>query len=149
MIQDFIRGVIGGFVIVYSAYLGHQYALASSGKKRRIIINNCYGGFSLSQKAIDELRKRHHLPVRLNEHGLEVEERYLRDDPIFIDTIEEMGKEAWGKNARLAVVEIPYDVEWRIEDYDGKEYVAERHRVWHAKETVEEEVFELLETEAE
>ena len=34
-------------------------------------------------------------------------------------------------NANLKMVEIPDDVEWEIADYDGKEWVAEKHRTWH------------------
>ena len=27
-------------------------------------------------------------------------------------------------------VEIPDDVEWQIEEYDGSEWIAEKHRIW-------------------
>ena len=30
----------------------------------------------------------------------------------------------------LKVVEIPDDVEWEIEEYDGNEWVSEVHRCW-------------------
>jgi len=30
----------------------------------------------------------------------------------------------------LAIVEIPDDVEYTIEEYDGNEHVAEAHRTW-------------------
>jgi len=29
------------------------------------------------------------------------------------------------------VLEIPDDVEFTIEDYDGSEHIAETHRTWH------------------
>ena len=32
--------------------------------------------------------------------------------------------------AKLKIVEIPDDVEWIIEEYDGKEWIAEDHRRW-------------------
>lgn len=32
--------------------------------------------------------------------------------------------------AKLKVVEIPDDVDWEVEDYDGVEWIAEKHRVW-------------------
>ena len=41
-----------------------------------------------------------------------------------------MGEHSWGPHAELLVVEIPDDVEWYIEEYDGREWIAERHRVW-------------------
>jgi hypothetical protein len=28
------------------------------------------------------------------------------------------------------VIEIPDDVEWEVEEYDGLEWVAEKHRTW-------------------
>jgi hypothetical protein len=31
----------------------------------------------------------------------------------------------------LKVVEIPDGVKWQIEEYDGSEWVAEKHRTWH------------------
>ena len=54
-----------------------------------------------------------------------------RDDPILIQVIEELGDAANGDHAELAIVEIPDDVEWEISEYDGREHVAEKHRVWY------------------
>lgn len=53
-----------------------------------------------------------------------------RDDPVLIRVIEEMGKDADSDYSALKIVEIPEDVSWHIEDYDGQEWVAEDHRVW-------------------
>ena len=53
-----------------------------------------------------------------------------RDDPVLVQVVEELGKEANGEFAALAVVEIPDDVKWQIEEYDGNEWVAEQHRTW-------------------
>ena len=41
-----------------------------------------------------------------------------------------MEEDAWGCCSRLKVVEIPDGIEWQIEEYDGKEWVAETHRTW-------------------
>ena len=54
-----------------------------------------------------------------------------RDDPDLIAVVRELGDEANGNHATLRVIEIPDDVEWEIEEYDGQEWVAERHRTWH------------------
>lgn len=54
----------------------------------------------------------------------------LRNDPALIRVIEEMGELASGRFAKLAVVEIPDDVKFTIEEYDGVEWVAEEHRTW-------------------
>ena len=53
-----------------------------------------------------------------------------RNDPILVQVVEELGEEANGKHATLKVVEIPDDIEWYIEEYDGCERVAEKHRTW-------------------
>jgi len=53
-----------------------------------------------------------------------------RSDPDLIKVIEELGDEANGGCARIRIVDIPDDVEWEIQDYDGYEWVAEKHRKW-------------------
>lgn len=53
-----------------------------------------------------------------------------RDDPILIQVIEELGELADGRHARLKIVEIPDDVEWQIDEYDGNEWISETHRTW-------------------
>lgn len=53
-----------------------------------------------------------------------------RDDPALTATVEALGERANSQYAHLAVIEIPDDVEWTIEEYDGMEWVAEKHRTW-------------------
>lgn len=53
-----------------------------------------------------------------------------RDDPALVQVVEELGDRANGSAASLKVVEIPDDVEWYIEEYDGSEWVSEAHRTW-------------------
>ena len=53
-----------------------------------------------------------------------------RNDPFLVQVVEEMGDKAWGRYAKLAIVEIPDDVPWIIEENDGMEWVAEKHRTW-------------------
>jgi len=55
-----------------------------------------------------------------------------RDDPLLIKCVKELGsKKASGSCAELSIVEIPDDIEWSIEEYDGKEWVAESHRTFY------------------
>ena len=54
----------------------------------------------------------------------------VRDDPVLIQVVRELGTKANAPVAKLKIVEIPVSVEWQIEEYDGKEWVAERHRTW-------------------
>ncbi len=93
---------------------------------KKIVINKCFGGFSLSVKA---MKLYHELK------GIPLEELFYdrcidRDDPILVRVVEELGKEASGSYARLKIVEIPDDIEWEIDEYDGQEWVSERHRRW-------------------
>ena len=57
-----------------------------------------------------------------------------RDDPVLVQIVETMGVQAAsGGFSQLAIVEIPDDVAadgWIIQDYDGVEWVAEKHRTW-------------------
>jgi hypothetical protein len=113
----------------------------------KIVINKCYGGFGLSQAALERLRELG-VPVvdyRNNDQeygsvifrgGMSQGRDYLwgytpeRNDPLLLQVLEELGKDAWGSFAKLEVVEIPDDVEWGIQEYDGVEWVAEAHRTW-------------------
>lgn len=58
------------------------------------------------------------------------DEGIARDDPALVRVVEELGAKANGEYAELRIVEIPDDVEWQIEEYDGSEHVAEVHRTW-------------------
>jgi hypothetical protein len=53
-----------------------------------------------------------------------------RHDPDLIKVVETLGTEANGRCAELSIVEIPDDVEYVIEEYDGNEHIAEKHRTW-------------------
>lgn len=53
-----------------------------------------------------------------------------RDDPVLVQVVKELGSVANGSHAELKVVSVPADVEWEIEEYDGLEWVAEKHRTW-------------------
>jgi hypothetical protein len=54
-----------------------------------------------------------------------------RNDSALVHIVETLGPDnASGPFCRLKVVEIPDGVEWIINDDDGKEWVAEKHRTW-------------------
>lgn len=54
-----------------------------------------------------------------------------RNDPILVQLVEENSELYSGRCAELAVVEIPDGVNYEIEEYDGREHVAETHRTWY------------------
>ncbi len=89
----------------------------------KIVINRCHGGFSLSDKALALYNK---LSGNKDTYDRDIE----RDDPHLVKVVETLGKEANGRYAALTIVDIPDDVEWQIEEYDGREWVAEIHRTW-------------------
>lgn len=53
-----------------------------------------------------------------------------RTDENLIKVVKELGSEANSKFSDLKIVEIPDDVEWEIDDYDGIETIHEVHRSW-------------------
>ena len=53
-----------------------------------------------------------------------------REDPTLIEVIEELGKEASGRCGNLVVVEIPDDLDYVIDNYDGIETLHERVYEW-------------------
>lgn len=53
-----------------------------------------------------------------------------RTDELMIEIIEEIGEDADGSCANLEIVDIPDDMEYEIDDYDGIETLRELHRTW-------------------
>jgi hypothetical protein len=90
---------------------------------KKIVINVCYGGFGLSKDAEIEFKKRKGI-TDPDWYWWDIE----RDDPILIEMVER--GQVNGQFSDLKVVEIPDDVKWQIEEYDGNEWIAEVHRTW-------------------
>lgn len=101
----------------------------------KVVINSCFGGFGLSVAAIDLYHEKKELVYRENGKDydkFDFEEDYIeRDDPVLVQVVEELGKKANDSCSSLRIVDVPDDVKWHIEDYDGMEHVAEDHRTWH------------------
>ena len=111
----------------------------------KIAINTCYGGFGLSDRAIERYAELAGLDLVKHEDdagwGSHFYHRgtneffsaynFDRTDPILIKTIEELGTVADGFCAQLKVVDVPDGVDWQIDEYDGIEWVAEKHRTWN------------------
>ena len=143
----------------------------------RIIINTCYGGYSLSKKAVKRMAdiqgthcfffkssigngNKGYEPLSVDDEAktmfwtaftipnpndflvdgelpnkkyceIEIESRpENRSDPVLLQVVEELGKEADGQCAELKIVEIPDGVQYHIDEYDGIESIHEDHRSW-------------------
>jgi hypothetical protein len=120
----------------------------------KVAINTCFGGFSLSEAAFEKMLERMGIEfekakdntykslgiIHYYRKGMvDKDEGYLspydftnnRASEDLIAVIEELGVEkASGKYAEIKIVEVPDDVKWHIDEYDGVEHVAENHRTW-------------------
>ena len=141
----------------------------------KVVINGCYGGFSLSKEGMARYCEIKNIPCWIEEdkkfksmglftcwivpeneriesksseqfyamdmdarqeYNITYSQQYIscreipRDDEALVQLVEENAELASGRCAELRVVEIPDDVQWEIEEYDGSEHVAEVHRTW-------------------
>lgn len=141
----------------------------------KVVINRCYGGFSLSKEACKRYWEIKGVPVYIEDdkrytslglftvwfipeeeriktkegeefYNMNMDDRKAynheyskqtwydsrvdRSDPVLVQVVEELGEKASGRCAELDIVNIPDDVNYQIEEYDGKEWVAETHRTW-------------------
>ncbi len=110
---------------------------------RKIVINSEHGGFGLSDLACRRYLELNQMTweERENEYASQgplfyVNEKFWsdrnidRDDPALVRVVQELGESANGRYANLKIVEIPADVQWEIQEYDGLEWIAECHRTW-------------------
>jgi hypothetical protein len=118
---------------------------------RHVVINACHGGFSLSHDAIllyhryagTQIYWRdlepssswspriYHLDPECTDQHCWSDQDLVRDDPVLVRVVRELGGDAaGGPAAMLKVVKVPADVSWIVQDYDGMEWVAEVHRTW-------------------
>lgn len=118
----------------------------------KLVINRCYGGFGISHEAIIRYWEIKGEPIWYHEGKYrdmvyttspvdpedeeKVDELYWyyndleRDDPILVQVVEELGEKACDVYSKLEVVEIPDDIDWYIDEYDGRESIHENHRSW-------------------
>ena len=91
----------------------------------KIVINRCHGGFGLSAAAESKYQE------LAKVSDADFYSRLIpRDDEHLIAVVEQLGEKANTRFSELKIVEIPDNVNWYIEEYDGLEWVAERHRTW-------------------
>lgn len=108
----------------------------------KVVYNACYGGFGLSDKATKRYAELKGItlypeatdwityywlvppgPARDKRGSLFMDSDIERTDPILIQVVEELGAEANGRSADLRIESIPKGTRYRIEEYDGREWV--------------------------
>ncbi len=117
---------------------------------KEIVVNRCYGGFSLSKEAVMEYGRLKGINIIVGHTNYRVNHYYIdsydennpnnnyfsytdieRDDPDLVSVVKSLGDKANGELSNLQIVEIPKDCKyWEIDDYDGMESVVECHRSW-------------------
>ena len=116
----------------------------------KVILNKCFGGFSLSKKAHQLYAEKKGLPFNIyfDQFGIEhyrtdgkttgepedkdffwLSDEY-RDDPVLVEVVEELGEAANGCCANLVVVDIPDGMDYVVDDYDGVETLRPRTQTW-------------------
>lgn len=100
----------------------------------KIVVNRCFGGFSVSEEVYNLLGFRWDGYGFLSNGNFKIKSNNsmaYRADEKLIEAIELIGEEnSSGSFAKLEIVDIPEDVEWEIGDYDGQESIHEVHRSW-------------------
>jgi hypothetical protein len=106
----------------------------------KIVYNDCYGGFGLSDEAVEmylQLKgfKYNKTPNRWGANfSVEGwEDFYYRDidraDPILVQVVETLGDKANGNCAKLEIEDIPAGTLYRITEYDGNESIETQYNV--------------------
>jgi len=94
---------------------------------QKIVINTCYGGFSLSDEAFTlykELKRNVHRRPKGWDHDIP------RDDKELVQVVETLGDKANSGFSNLKIVKVPDGIKWLISEYYGLEHVAENYRIW-------------------
>jgi len=102
----------------------------------KIVYNACYGGFGLSEKAVQRysdlaglglIYKKEEDASWGNWYTPDGEDWWddeiSRSDPFLVQVVEELGEEANDKTSRLQIEELPKGTLYRIDEYDGLESV--------------------------
>lgn len=99
----------------------------------KIVLNKCFGSFGVSEAVYEELGIKYGYGYIGNEELGIKSDNYMayRTNEKLIAAVEKIGEEkASGNLAELRIIEIPDDIEWEIDEYDGIETVHEQHRSW-------------------
>ena len=90
----------------------------------KILFNNTYGGFELSEKAVKMYMERKGIKKSSEEDDMwGLANNPSRTDETLIAIVEELGKEASGSCAQITIAEVPDGAYWYVDEYDGWEEI--------------------------
>ena len=95
----------------------------------QVVINTSYSNFAISADAISLIQKKIKNPKaksQINAYAFNND----RSNPLLVEAVQKLGAKANGLYTTLKIVEIPDDVEWRVDAINGKEVIREKHRMW-------------------
>ena len=95
----------------------------------QVVINTSYSNFAISPDAISLIQKKIKNPKaksQINAYSFDND----RCNPLLVEAVQKLGAKANGLYTTLKIVEIPDDVEWRVDAINGKEVIREKHRIW-------------------
>ena len=98
-----------------------------------IAINVCHGGFAVSEAIFEDLEIEWDGYGFLDNgsFGITSSNRHeYRAHPDLIQALKKLGEDANGEYSKISIVDVPDDINWGIDDYDGAESVHEAHAVW-------------------
>lgn len=99
----------------------------------KVVINKCFGGFSISEEAFKCLNLKWDGYGYIYNKTFNIDSdnhfQYRAYEPL-VSVVEKLGEHANGVFAKLKIVEIPDHIEWYIDDYDGIENIHETHLSW-------------------
>ena len=105
----------------------------------KVVYNECYGGFSLSDEAIElylnlkELKYKKIKEQWGSRYDVEGIKNFYatrdieRDDPILVQVVEKLGIKANGSCAKLCIEDLPKGTLYRIKEYDGYESIETKY----------------------
>lgn len=118
----------------------------------KIAVNKCFGGFQLSDeaynrlmelgikvykdwKALEKLEKDELWIIEDNSYNTKryysnLTDREHRTNELLIKVIEELGEKASGSLGNVKILDIPDNIEWEWDEYDGIESIHEIHQSW-------------------
>ena len=88
----------------------------------KVVINSCYGGYGLSEEAYK------YLGIPYDDYGFKFDND--RTNPKLVEVVEKLGDKASAVLSDLKIIEVPDDVDWYIDEYDGWESIHEKHESW-------------------